>query len=137
MPDEYLGVFDGDVTEHDLNKQMKNDMPSDVTKINCCRLYDDLLSPEKWVLQEILNNDDRIEMLKDDLFEDDSETVRTHVEKLGTLSESHDIGFEFAKMTGLEEKETEDMLIKAACKGNEKLNPLLDKIRQILDGDVA
>lgn len=130
---KYLGVLDGDVSEHDLNRQMKNDMPSDVTKINCCRLYDDLLSPEEWVLQEIFNNDDRIEMLKDDLGEDNIETVRTFIEKLRTLPESHDIGFEFVKMTGLRKKEAEDMLIKSACKGNEKLNPLIDEIRQIID----
>ena len=136
-PGEYLGVFDGDITEHDLNKQMKNDMPSDVTRINCCRLYDDLLSPEKWVLQEIFYNYDRIEMLNDDLGEDNTDTVRTYVEKLGTLSEPHDIGYEFAKQTGLRKKEAEDMLIKAACKGNEKLNPLVLKIRQILDGETA
>lgn len=136
-PGKYLGVFDGDVTEHDLNKQMKNDMPPDVTEINCCRLYDDLLSPEEWVLQEILNNDDRIEMLKDDLSEDNTETVRTYVEKLDTLSEFHDIGFEFAKQAGLKKKEAEDMLIKVACKENEKLYPLFEKIRLILDGDVA
>ena len=134
-PSEYLGVFDGDVTEHDLKKQMKNSLTSDVNKINCFRLYDDLLSPEDWILHEILNNDDRIEILKDDLGEDNTEIVRTYIEKLCTISESHDIGFEFAKMTGLKKKEAEDMLIKAACKGNDKLNPLLDKIRPILDGE--
>lgn len=136
-PGEYLGVFDGDITEHDLKKQMKNSLTSDVNKINCFRLYDDLLSPEDWILHEILNNDDRIEILKDDLGEDNTEIVRTYIEKLCTISESHDIGFEIAKMTGLKKKEAEDMLIKAACKGNEKLNPLLDKIRQILDGDLT
>jgi len=132
-PGEYLGVFDGDVTEHDLNKQMKSEMPSDIIKINCCRLYDELLSPEEWILQEIFSNTERIDILKYDLYEDDAGIIQTYIEKLGTLSNSHDIGFEFAKMTGLEKKEAEDMLIKAACKGNEKLNPLLDKIRQILD----
>ena len=134
---KHLGVFDGDVTEHALKKQIENDMSPDTTKINCCRLYEDSLPPEEWVLQEILDNDDRIEMLNDDLGEDNTDTVRTYVEKLGTLSEPHNIGYEFAKQTGLRKKGAEDMLIKAACKGNEKLNPLLDKIRQILDGDIA
>ena len=137
-PGKHLGVFDGDISKNNLVNKIEKELPSIQAKINYFRLYNDLITPEKWILQEIDAIDERIEILKDELSEDDIEVVRSYIEKLSTLPEHHNVGYELCKLTGLKnETEAEDVLIKAACKGNEKLNPLILKIKQILDDGTA
>ncbi|HZY24260.1 MAG TPA: hypothetical protein VFE71_00420, partial [Bacteroidales bacterium] len=132
---KYLGVFDGDAKDTEMKKLMKNAIPEsdDENYGNCFRLTNECLVPEKWVLIEILSDEEHLESLSYEL-EEDVTNVKNYLERL-SLCEPHDIGYEFSKMSGLSKEESESTLIKVACKQNKKFNQLLFKVYEILDGE--
>lgn len=130
-PGKYLGVFDGDVGEEEMDKKMKNEV-SEINLTNCFLLPDNLLPPEKWVIKEIINDADRLESMRFRLRESSIYNVKNYLDTMDILPDHHDICYELAKHTGLHEKEIESILIDVACVQNEKLNPLREKIDEIL-----
>ncbi len=133
-PGKYLGVFDGEVSQADIGGLIRKEFPSigNIDSINYYSLPGGL-PPEKWVLREILDDSGRLEDLKSELEENNIETVREYLQRLNVLLNHHDIGYEFSKIMGLDQKEAEDILIKITCKNNSKLSSFIDKVRMILD----
>lgn len=133
--DKYLGVFDGDVGDIEMKNLMKKAIPesNDDCYGNCSLLTKERLVPEKWALEEILHDEALLKNLSLEL-EEDITPVSNYLYKL-SICKPHDIGYEFSKMTGLSKEEAESIIIKVACKQNNKFNHLLFKIYEILDGE--
>ncbi len=133
--DKYLGVFDGDTGDIEMRKLMEKAVPksNDTFYGNCLLLTRERLVPETWILKEILTDESLLKNLSLEL-EEDIPTVHNYLERL-SLCKPHDIGYEFSKISGLSKEEAESILIKVACKQNEKFNYLLFKIYEILDGE--
>jgi hypothetical protein len=138
-PGKYLGVFDGDVGENEMNRKMKNELPSSIEDgdMNCILLPENSLPPEHWVIQEILADYEKLCYLKYDFDEENVSVVRNYLERMMILRNHHDIGYELSKLTGFSQTEAEGKIIKAACQSNSKLQPLTDKIKLLLDGNLT
>lgn len=130
-PEKYLGVFDGDVEQAKMETKMKNEI-LDINQINCFLLPENQLPPEKWIIKEIINDIERLESLRLKLRESDTYTVKHYLDEVDILPDHHDICYELSQRTGLSEKEVESILIETACVQNDKLNPLREKINEIL-----
>jgi hypothetical protein len=133
---KYLGVFDGDVDENQIRQLKDRHSPTEGEKIKLTSLPGDSLPPEKWVLKTIIEDKTRLGLLKEELREEDIEMVRADLDKMNVIGDHHDLGYEYASLTGLEQEEAENVLIKIACRNNSELEYLVRKIRKILDGNL-
>lgn len=137
-PGKYLGVFDGDIEVSDMIRKMRNELPPSIEddEMNYIFLPENPLPPEKWVVQEILADENRLNNLKYDFVEEDSSVVKSYLDRVSVLPNHHNIGYELSKFSGFNQTEVEGKIIRAACQNNEKLQPLTDKIKLLLDGIV-
>lgn len=131
----YLGVFDGDVDRNRAKSSIVKEMPHNCNgdDVNYYILPGDNSPPERWVVKEILCDEDRLEDLRSELGEENIEIVKSYLQQLGVLDDHHGIGYELSKNFGIDQLDAEKMLVRVACKNNVKLIPFSDKIHEIID----
>ena len=131
----YLGVFDGDVAQNRAKSSIVKEMPPNCNgdDVNYYILPGDNLPPERWVVKEILCDEDRLEDLRSELGEENIEIAKSYLQRLKVLDDHHGIGYELSKNFGIDQLDAEKLLVRVACKNNVKLIPFSDKIHEIID----
>ncbi|MEJ6789525.1 AAA family ATPase [Brevundimonas sp. BR2-1] len=126
-----LSVFDGDCTEAQVNGWLRDERAERELHPDWLILPGDGHPPEAWLVGELTGE------YRDALCRELACTAAIadgHIQAMSVQLNHHDSGFELAQRTGQSPETARRMIVRAVARSHPALQPLRDKIAEILDG---
>jgi hypothetical protein len=131
-----LSVYDGDCTDREIAEWLRAERAERDDLVPAYLvLPGDQLNPERWILREVRSTAYLADFAR--WFDCTEPEALAHLEAIDVQPDHHDAGYTLSQRTGIEAAECTRRLVRSVARRHPQLEPLRNRVRDMLDGVVA